>query len=50
MARKLPAALVVGLAFVMLCAGCAQPGPVDRDLNAEALRETSLGRWEYRVR
>ena len=46
MIRKLPALLVVGLIFVLLSAGCAQtPSTGGRDLNAEALQETSLGRW-----
>lgn len=41
MARKLPALLVVGLAFAILAVGCAQTAPRQRDLNAEAMREMS---------
>lgn len=46
MTAKLPALLIVGLAFTMLSVGCAQTAPPrDRDLNAEAMTETSRGRW-----
>ena len=45
MSRKLLAFFVVGLMFVLLSAGCAQTAPSGRDLNAEALQETSRGRW-----
>lgn len=43
MVRGLPAFLVVGLALVMLSAGCAQTAPKTRDLNAEAMHQMS--RW-----
>ena len=46
MTGKLRALLIVGLAFAMLSAGCAQTAPPrERDLNAEAMTETSMGRW-----